>query len=105
LLETNLAAESILPTVQSRAWYKIEDWYMLASREYDTAAAQLRVEYTFLHGTVEDTRTAWYRIYLARDIVRMFEAAGFGDVETFGSTKRETFRLGDRVLYISGSKA
>ncbi len=105
LLETNLAAESILPTIQLRAWYKIEDWYMLAAREYDASAARLKVEYTFLHGEIEDTRTAWYRIYVARDVVAMFEAAGFVDVEAFGSMKKEAFALGSRYLYIAARKA
>jgi SAM-dependent methyltransferase len=104
LLETNLAAESILPTVQLRAWYKIEDWYMLASREYDAVTSRLRVDYTFLHGDIEDTRTAWYHIYLARDVVELFEQAGFKDVQTFASAKRDVFQLGSRALYVTAIK-
>jgi SAM-dependent methyltransferase len=104
LLETGLAAESILPTVQMRAWYKIADWYMLASREYDAASSRLRADYTYLHAGVEDTRTAWYRIYLARDIVSLFEHVGFSDVQMFASSKRDAYQLGNRVLYVSGKK-
>jgi SAM-dependent methyltransferase len=104
LMETNLAAESVLPTVQLRAWYKIEDWYMLANREYDAATSRLRADYTFLHEGVEDTRSAWYHIYLARDIVEMFARVGFTDVQTFGSAQREAFQLGSRALYVAAQK-
>src|SRR5262249_19162410 len=40
VLDTGLAAESLLPNLQTRKWYKIDDMYMLSDAAYDGESSQ-----------------------------------------------------------------
>ncbi len=44
------------------------------------------------------------RIYTCREVVAIFTAAGFSDVQTFGSVAREPFRIGSGRLFVIGAK-
>ena len=46
VLDTGYVAESLLPVLQERAWYPIDDMIMLAQRRYDPVEGRLHVEYT-----------------------------------------------------------
>lgn len=94
VLETGYVMEGLLPALQERSWYPIGDMHMLAQRRYDPVEGRLHVDYIFIRGSHTETRSMSARIYSYREIVRLFEAAGFTGTQTYGSMTREPFRLG-----------
>lgn len=104
VLETSYLSEVILPVLQERAWYPIGDMLMLAQRRYEPTESRLHVEYTLIRGGETEKRTMFARIYSYREVITLFEAAGFSDVHGYGSLTRETFRLGSPRALMIGLK-
>ncbi len=102
ILETGYVMEHLLPVLQERAWYPVGNILMLAQRHYDPTESRLHVEYTLIRGAETEKRSMSARIYSYRDMVRLFEEAGFTEVRGYGSLAREPFRLGSgRVLMVA----
>lgn len=103
-LETGYVLEALLPALQQRAWYPVGELLMLAERTYDPRQARLLVEYTLIRGGTVEKHAMSARMHSCREVVRLLEAAGFTDVETYGSLDREPFRLGSQRLLAVGRK-
>ena len=90
--------------MQERSWYPIGDMHMLAQRRYDPVEGRLHVDYIFIRGSETEKRSMSARIYSYREIVRLLEAAGFTDLQTYSSLTREPFRLGSNRLLAIATK-
>jgi SAM-dependent methyltransferase len=102
VLESGYVMELLLPVLQERASYPVGDMVMEAQRRYDPASSRLHVEYTVIRGTQTEKRSMSARIYSYRELVSLLDAAGFADVQGYGSMAREPFRLGSsRALLIA----
>jgi SAM-dependent methyltransferase len=77
LLETPMVAESLLPSLKERPWYKAGDIYLLIANEYDPARGRLDIEYTFISNGQVDVRRGTHRVYTYRQLIELLEAAGF----------------------------
>lgn len=105
VLDTSYVAEGLFSGLQERAWYPAGEILMLANRRYDPVQGRLHVEYTFIRDGVMDKRSMSARIYTCREVFRLFEKAGFTDVQGYGSLAREPFRLGSNRLLIVAAKS
>jgi hypothetical protein len=102
VLETAYVMEHLLPVLQERAWYPVGDLLMLAQRRYDHTDSRLHLEYTLIRGAKTEKRSMSARIYSYRELIRLFEEAGFIEVQGYGSLAREPFRLGSgRALVVA----
>lgn len=104
VVETGFAAESLLPAMPGRRWYKVGDVYQLSEAEYDPAESQLSVHYTFLRGGDIQTGTARYSLYTIAELKRLFSACGFAVRNLYGSTNKEPYRLGNGRLLLVAEK-
>jgi SAM-dependent methyltransferase len=104
LLDTGYVAEILLPALQERAWYQLGDILTLAERRYDHVRSRLHVEYTWIRDGQREKRSMSARLYSYRELAQLFEAAGFTDVEGFGSLAGEPFKLGSKRLLMAGTK-
>jgi SAM-dependent methyltransferase len=100
VLDTGLAAESLLPNLQPRKWYKIDDMYMLSDAAYDGESSQLRTQYTFIRDGGIQTGDATYSIYTVAELKRLFAMCDLEVRNLYGSTKREPYRYGNQRLLI-----
>ena len=98
VLDTGYVAETLLPVLQERAWYPIDDMIMLAQRRYEPVEGRLHVEYTFFRDGAMDRRSMSARIHTCREVCRLLEEAGFSDLQAYGSLAKEPFRLGSSRL-------
>jgi len=105
IVETGVAAESILPKLEGRAWYQIEDILMTSEHRYLAEESCVDTTYTFIRDGKTETRDAKYWVYTVADIRRMVERAGFAIVNLYGSTRGEPYVLGSGDLFIVVSKA
>jgi SAM-dependent methyltransferase len=77
VLETPMVLENLLAHLQDRAWWKVDDIWLLAENEYDPRRSRLDIEYTFVSGGRVDTRRGSHRAYGYRELVDLFERTGF----------------------------
>jgi SAM-dependent methyltransferase len=104
LLDTSYVAEVILPSLQERGWYEIGEFITLANRRYDHVAGRLEVDYTFIRGTKMERKESSARISTYRQICRLFEDAGFTELESYGSVEGAPFQFRSPRLLLIGTK-
>ena len=93
ILETGMAAESILPNLQPIRWYKVDDIYMLSANKYHPREARLDIEYTFIRDGKVDVRPSSSYVLTANQICRMCSDAGLEVIELLGSVGGEAYGL------------
>jgi SAM-dependent methyltransferase len=99
-LETHFIAETLFPQPLGRRWYPTGDVLFLHDTHYDPATARLTSEYIGVRGGQVERKQAVYQVYTYRELMRLFDQTGFQVVETYGSLKREPFRLGSSGLWV-----
>jgi cyclopropane fatty-acyl-phospholipid synthase-like methyltransferase len=102
VIDTGLAAESLLPNLPGRRWYKVDDMYMLSDASYDAESSMLQTQYTFIRDGVIQTGNATYYLHTVAEMKRLFRMCGFDVEALYGSTKRDPYRVGSaRLLVVS----
>ena len=105
VLDASYITEVLLPILQERSWGPLGDMLMLSQRRYDPTTGRLHVEYTMIRGAVTEKRTMSARIYSYRELVGLLEAAGFTEIQGYGSFAREAFRLGSSRAVMIATKS
>jgi SAM-dependent methyltransferase len=105
VLQTNLIAESILSTPNSRNWYEFGDVMLCHASNYDWREGRLNSEYRFLRNGASEEKYASYRVYFFRELMQMLHDAGFDSIADYGSLQGEPFSFGARNLYLVATKA
>lgn len=101
-LESGLAAESLLPKLESNRWMQIDDILFLSSNRYDAAESRLDIQYTFIRDGHADTREASSFIHTLAEIRRMLTNAGLQPLEYYSSLDRQPYELGcPRLLLVA----
>lgn len=102
VIDTGMAAESILPTLLARRWHRAGDMFVLSENRYHAAEGRLDIDYTFIHqGGIETRPTSSY-VFTVGEICRLHADAGFDPAQLLASTEREPYRIGSpRLLLVS----
>ena len=100
ILETGLAAECVLAQQFQRRWYALDDMYCLHQTRYEPETGRLISTYKLIQNGRMESAQAVYQTYTFRELVRMFQEAGFEVVDSFGSLTRESFQLGSPSLWL-----
>jgi len=101
-IETGMAAESILPSLQKTRWLKVGDIHMLSENHYDPRESRLDIRYTFIRDGREETRPSSSYVLTVNEICRMHVEAGFQVLELLGSIGGEAYQLGSpRLIAVS----
>ena len=100
VVETGMAAESIIPKFEEHASHQIEDILVTINEQYLAAESCIDSEYIFERDGKTESRKAKHWIYTAAEIKRMLERAGFAVLNLYGSLKCEPFVLGSDELYV-----
>jgi SAM-dependent methyltransferase len=98
VIETGMAAESILPGLQKKKWFQTGDIYTLSENRYDAQASRLDIDYTFIRGGVTETRPTSSYVLTVNEICRMHTAAGLTPTALLGSLKGEAYQLSTLAL-------
>lgn len=100
VMETGMAAESILPKFEAETSHQIEDILVTTKEQYLAEIGCVESEYIFERDGTTESRKARHWIYTAAEIARMLERAGFVVKEMFGSLKREPYVVGSVELFV-----
>ena len=102
VLETGMAAESILPGLQKTRWLRAGDVYMLSENQYQPRESRLDIQYTFIRDGQAETRPSSSYVLTVSELCRMQIQAGLEPVELLGSIGGEPYQLGSpRLMMIS----
>jgi SAM-dependent methyltransferase len=104
LLDTSYVAEILLPNLQERGWYQTGDILTLSERRYEATSGRLYVDYIWIRDGRSEKRSMSARLYSYRELIGLFQNAGFTDVEGISSLTGEPFRLGCRRLILLATK-
>lgn len=105
VIETGMAAESILPKFEERTWYQIADILMTVEHRYQAEESCVDTDYTFVLDGKSETRSAKHWVYTTGEIRRMLERAGFVVLNLYGSVDCQPYKLGARDLVLVAQRA
>ena len=105
VLETGMAAESILPKFEAESSHQIGDIHVTIKEQYLAAESCVDSEYVFERNGKTESRMAKHWIYTAGEIRRMLERAGFAVKGIFGSLDRKPYELGLTELFVVADRA
>ena len=100
VIETAMAAESIIVNLDSHWWMKTDDLYVMIENHYLCEESTLHTEMTFVRNGKTEMREFWHRVYTIAEIRTMLKRAGFSLAELFASTEEEPFELGSPQCWI-----
>ncbi|HEX6190697.1 MAG TPA: methyltransferase domain-containing protein [Pyrinomonadaceae bacterium] len=100
LVNTAMAAESVLPDFEEQSCHEMGDIVMTIKERYIAEESCVDSEYIFERDGEIDSRKAKHWIYTVAEIRRMLERAGFEVLNCCGSLKGEPFKLGSRELFV-----
>ena len=102
VIETGMAAESILTKFEAETSHQIEDILLTIKEQYLAEESCIDTEYVFERSGEVESRKAKHWIYTVAEIRRMLERAGFKVLNLYGSLKLEPYVLGsDELLVIA----
>jgi len=105
LLDTAMAAESILPELSERAWQAAGDMLVLSEYTYHVETSRLETDYTFIQGTRRETRQATYSVFTLGEINRMLARAGLTARDWLADTDETPYYVGAHRLLLVAEKA
>jgi SAM-dependent methyltransferase len=104
IIETGMAAESILPSLVRTRWHRLGDILMLSENRYDPAESRLDIDYTFVRNGEVETRPTSSYAFTTGELCRMHRDAGLRPVELLGSIDRVPYQLGSPRLILVSAK-
>ena len=105
VIETGMAAESILPKFEAESSHQIGDIHVIIREQYLAEESCVDSEYIFERNCKIESRKAKHWIYTAGEIRRTLERAGFGVRESFGSLDGRPFTVGSVELFVIADRA
>ncbi|MCH8076650.1 MAG: methyltransferase domain-containing protein [SAR324 cluster bacterium] len=103
VIDTQVAAESLLPTLEHRIWQQAGDIAVLAEYAYHPAESRLDSTFTFIKGQRREVRTASHWVFTIGEIGRMLAASGVRILHLYADTDGSPFEMGaPRVLLVGG---
>jgi len=104
VIETGCAAESLLPNLEERSWYQVQDIFFGIENTYLADISCLETNCTFIQNGKTEVRKFWHWVYTVGEIRRLLAEAGLVPQEFYGSHDGEKFKAGSRFLLLVGEK-
>ena len=105
VIESGMAAESILTKFEAEASHQIEDIQVTIREQYLAEESCIDSEYIFERGGKVESGKAKHWIYTVAEIRRMLERAGFVINDVLGSLDRKPYELGSTELFVVAQRA
>lgn len=100
VLDAASVAEAVLPKIQDRTEVQVGDIRFIEVNHYDHVLSRLDTEYTFVRNGNMEKRFGSHRIYTYRELCQLLEAAGFVNLESYGSLSQDPFKFGSQGLFL-----
>ncbi len=104
VVQTGMAAESILPGLLQKRWHKVGDIHVLSENQYHPREGRLDIQYTFIRRGVTETRPSSSYVLTVNEICRIHSEAGLEPVEHLSYDAATPFQLGSPGLILVSAK-
>lgn len=104
VMDTGMAAESILPNFEERDWRQVGDLLYLQVHEYRADLSRLDTEYTFVRNGEVETARSEHHVYTVAELKRMMTEAGLETEVLLGGTDGEPYDFGSPRLLLVARK-
>ena len=104
VIDTGMAAESILPTRQQKRWFRLDDILMLSENRYVAESSRLDIDYTFVRGGIVETRPTSSYVLTVAEYRRLLGKAGFDIIAMVASLNEESYEFGSPRLILTAQK-
>ena len=94
----------VMANFSDNGWFEVGGIKVLEKRSFDYAASISRDTWYFVRNGREVAREMMLRIYSLHELLAMFRAIGFVDLEWYGSIKEEPVSRNSRMMYIIGTR-
>jgi SAM-dependent methyltransferase len=98
-------AEGVFPSFEPHLDVELGGIRFEEETRYDARTSRIENVFRITRGEASETKLASQRVYLAGDLVRLLESAGFAVLDLFGSPAGEPFALRSQRLLIVAEKA
>jgi len=104
VLDTLVAAESLLPDLAHRTWMRVEGMHLLIENTYEACESRLETRYTFFAAGRQEVRTAHHWVFTTGEIGRMLEEVGLVPLAWYEDLGRQPFLPGSPRLLLVAQK-
>ena len=104
VMDTAMAAESIIPNVDESWWMKVEDMYVLIANHYLSTESMLHTELTFIRKGKVETRELYHRVYTVAEIRALLQSAGLATIALHASVNGDPFEFACEQLWLTAEK-
>jgi cyclopropane fatty-acyl-phospholipid synthase-like methyltransferase len=94
----------IMANYEQTDWFEIGDLKVLQRREFDSATSTESSVWHFIRNGKETSHQVSIRMYSYHELIAMFKAAGFVDIEGCSSVKGDPITRDCRMMFIIGVK-
>lgn len=94
----------IIAHFEAKGWFEVKGMRVLEERSLDYRTSTLIGTWHFIRDGREAVHEIPLRLYSYHELYRMFEAAGFADIQGYGSIKDEPVTRNQRMIYLFGTK-
>lgn len=105
VLDTGVAAESILPNLDEKNWVELGDLIFLIENDYHVSESRLDSRFTFVRQGTTEVRRACHYVFTVSELTRMLDEAGLVLRALFNSPDQEPYSVGDPHLIVHAVKA
>lgn len=104
VIETGMAAESVLPAIKEREWWQVEDILFAVENRYQADVSCLETEATFIRNGKTEVRKWWHWVYTVGEIRRMLGQAGLEVCGLFSGPDGQPYKAGSHGLIVVAEK-
>jgi len=104
VIETGMAAESVLPTLKERDWYQVDDILFAVENRYQADVSCLETEATFVRNGKTEVRKWWHWVYTVGEIRRLLGQAGLEICGLFSGPDGKPYKAGSHELILVAEK-
>lgn len=94
----------LIANFQPDGWCEADGTKLLEKRGFDYATSSSTTTWTVISDGRETVHNTTIRMYSYHELIAMFKAVGFVEIEGFGSEKGEPISHQSRMLFIVGAK-
>ena len=104
VLDTNMAAETVLVDFIERTWTQVDELLVLVEQEYQAGEGRLDTAYTVVQGGRRQTRKVSHWIFTVAEIRSLLQQAGLDTISLFSGVDQLPFELGCPRLILVAEK-
>jgi SAM-dependent methyltransferase len=102
IVDTGMAAESILPGLLSKRWHHLGGIFVLSENRYRPAEGRLDIDYTFIRDGIAEKRPSSSFVFTVAELCHLHREAGLEPRQLLGSIEGAPFTLGSpRLILVS----